>query len=233
MSNINITDLISDSSFFNNKQIKQSRYIECLRWNNLVYVRTLKCASEFFYRNFDETSSWEKINWDQIDWSQDRVFSYIMDPVRRRHKGIAEFLIHHRLTEQLFDNSKFAELVSHLPFLDEHSAGMYTIYEDYADQIDWIPLSLNHAQGVKYTNLLLESYNHPLIKWNNEFVHTTDNYMKEIFEKIEQLWLIEPNELAVRCYFEKELRLFERVHTKFNYNGDNWNEISWLRDVRF
>lgn len=232
MNNVGIIDLVEDGSFFSEGKIKQSRYVECLRWNNLVYVRTLKCGSEFFYRNFSETAGWEKIQWDQINWDNDCVFSYIMDPIRRRHKGIAEFLIHHRLTQQLFENPQFAELVSHLPFLDEHSAGMHTIYDDYADKIDWIPLSLDHNQGIKYTNILLESNGHPPIEWNAEFVHTTDNYMKDIFEKISDLWATEPNELAVRCYFEKEVRLLEQVHNKFNYQGKTWKEVSWLRDGR-
>lgn len=226
----NINELVSDPSFFRGTQVTDSTFIECLRWNQLVYVRTLKCGSEFFYRNFDEMAGWEKIQWQSIDWANDHVFSYIMDPVRRRHKGMAEFLIHHRLVDQLFDNEDFARLVGHVPFLDEHSAGMYTMYGDNTEQIDWIPLSKEHNQGVKYTNLLLQYHGHPELNWSSEFVHTTDTYMKDIFERLDSLWRVEPNELAVRIYYEREIRLFDQVHKRFNYDGTSWDQISWLNN---
>ena len=225
-------ELVSNFGFFNKKEIKDSMFVECLRWNNLVYLRTLKCGSEFFYRNFQEVAGWKKIRWQDINWDTDHVFSYIMDPIRRRHKGIAEFLIHHRLVNALFDNPDFAKLIKHVPFLDEHSAGMHTIYGNYVDKIDWIILSKDRNQGVKYTNLLLEHYNHPPINWNSEFVHTTDEYMKDIFDRLEQLWQSSDNELAVRNYYEREIRLLDQVNTRFNYAGKTWDQISWLRDGR-
>lgn len=228
----NFQDLICDSRFFEKGEIKQSFFVECLRWQNLVYVRTLKCASEFFYRNFAEVAGWQPINWQDINWGCDHVFSYMMDPIMRRHKGIAEFVISHQLKDALFNDPAVGKLISHVPFLDEHSAGMITLYGKRVNQIDWIPLSpLDHTQGIRYTNVMLAYFKHPPVNWNKEYVHQTDMYMSELYQRVKSLWHETHNELAVNYYFERELRLYQQVHQQFNYTGETWDRISWLTNV--
>lgn len=208
---------MTDNRFYKFGKINDDRWIECARWKNLVYARTLKCGSEFFYRNFTQTANWQKIKWGEIDWSTDLVFSYIMDPIHRRHKGIAEFIISVQAKSLLLENRQFQEVIAQVPCLDEHSACLRDIYGHRLYDIHWIPLDHNnHKQGQRLTNEFLEEHLHPPILWNDSFTHTTENYLKDIYNKIEELWKESPNiKDIVRNYFKDDITLYLDVQKKY------------------
>jgi hypothetical protein len=225
----------SDHRFFDqNKQLRKEIYVDCARWKNLVYVRTLKCGSEFFYRNFTEVAGWETEKYENIDWEKDHAFSYCMDPVKRRHKGIAEFLIHTGTVDLLMEHDGFGEMLAQVPFLDEHSVALTTLYKDRINLIDWIPLTGNHGESVKFTQKLLSHFGHERINWDYELSHATSVYMDPLYKKIKALWEKDANiQASTKSYFLDEVEFWLTVNQKFNTHGDNWYEISWLRDVRF
>lgn len=109
------------------------------RYDRLVYVRTLKCASSFYYGNLTTNYGWYPISYQDIDWEHDHVFSHIMDPMTRNLKGKLEYLI---MTSQadLLQNPAFLEFVREICFFDEHSVSYQDIYGDHCREIDWILL---------------------------------------------------------------------------------------------
>lgn len=208
--------------------------VDCARWNNLVYARTLKCGSEFFYRNFTEVAGWQPEVYSNIDWNKDHVFSYCMDPVKRRLKGMAEFLLHTDTVDLLLEHTGFGEMIAQVPFLDEHSVALTTLYGDRVNDIDWIPLTGNHGESVRFTQKLLTQFNHERINWDFELSHPTAVYMDTIYKKLRELWEKYPNiQPSTRTYFQKEINFWQMINREFNFNGGNWYEISWLRNVRF
>lgn len=186
-------------------------YVECARYKNLVYARTLKCASEFFYRNFVQTAGWKPILYKDINWDQDTVFSYIMDPIKRRHKGISEFIVANDLKNLLFNDKRFQRTIEKVVALDEHSASLHSIYSKDIEKIHWILLEDNHQKGIQRTNQWLESKRHPPINWNYRFVHTTSNYLDEIYHEIKNLWEEGTIPTFVKHYLEKDIELYQRL----------------------
>jgi hypothetical protein len=197
-----------DDRMYRNGQFNQDRHIECARWNNLVYARTLKCGSEFFYKNFVFTAGWQPTLWPDIDWQTDRVFSYIMDPIQRRHKGIAEYLFINDAMH-LLDDPAFSRIIAQAPFLDEHSASMRTVYGDRVNDIHWIPMSqTDHEQAQRLTDQLLWEYEHPKIQWNRDYVHTTENYMGPAYRTLRALWEKDPWAGITRFYFQEDIERY-------------------------
>lgn len=201
--------------FDGNNQLKQTRNIDCARWNNLVYARTLKCGSEFFYKNFTQTAGWEPCRWADIDWNRDSVFSYVMDPVKRRHKGISEFLIQTNSVDLLFSSVPFQAVIAQVPCLDDHSASLHNIYGDRIQNIEWLPIVADHSVAIRATDALLQRHGHQSIKWNSAFAHTTANYMDNIYNRVKELWDSTFINDYVRFYFEKDIELFQRVAASY------------------
>jgi hypothetical protein len=200
--------------FDSHNQLKQTRNIECARWGNLVYARTLKAGSEFFYKNFTQTAGWEPCRWADINWGRDHVFSYVMDPIKRRHKGISEFLIQTNSVDLLFNSVPFQQVIAQVPALDDHSASLHNIYGEYINRIEWLPMDSNHATAVNATDRLLEQHGHFPIKWNSEFAHTTANYMDDIYNRVKQLWDQQFINDYVRFYFAADIELYRRTLAK-------------------
>lgn len=198
-----------DPRFYKDDGFNEDRNIDCARWRNLVYVRTLKCGSEFFYRNFTQTAGWQPIQWADIDWSNDLAFSYIMDPIQRRHKGIAEFLFVNDLNDLVLTNQSFGRMIAQVPCLDEHSARMRDIYGDRVSDLHWIPLSqTDHTQGQRLTDQLLTQQGHGALEWNMDLVHTTENYMGHSYRRLRRLWEDEVMIGLARFYFQEDIELY-------------------------
>jgi len=201
-----------DPRFYKDDAFNQDRNIECARWRDLVYVRTLKCGSEFFYRNFMQTAGWQAVQWTDIDWSNDLAFAYVMDPIQRRHKGIAEFLFINGVDDLVHKDAAFARMIAQVPCLDEHSASMRDIYGDRVRDIYWIPLSqTDHTQGQRLTDQLLIEHRHGTINWNKDFVHTTDNYLGDTYRRLRQLWDDEVMIGVARFYFQEDAEIYLRA----------------------
>jgi hypothetical protein len=188
--------------------------VECCRWNHLVYVRTLKCASEFFYRNFVQTARWKPMSFASINWEQDTVFSYIMDPIKRRHKGICEFIISIQAQQQLFDDQKLRLLISKISCLDEHSASLTCLYGDKVSDINWLLIDDDHSIAIDQTNSFLQTHGHPVIEWDMKFQHRTDNYMEDMCNTVKNLWDDKTVPFHVKTYFESDIDLYLKIKSQ-------------------
>lgn len=204
-------EIMIDPRMWRYGEFNPDRNVECARWQNLVYVRTLKAGSEFFYKNFVITAAWKPMHWQDINWQSDHVFSYIMDPIQRRHKGIAEYLFINDALH-LLDDPAFGRVIAQAPFLDEHSASVRTLYGDRVHDIHWIPMSqTDHARAQHLTDQLLQAHGHPAIAWNPEYVHTTENYMGSAYRTLRALWEQDPWVGITRFYFQEDIELHLRA----------------------
>lgn len=188
--------------------------IDCCRFNNLVYARTLKSGSEFFYRNFTQTAGWRPMKLSEVDWNYHTVFSYIMDPIQRRHKGVAEALIMLGAVDTfLANNSSLDKVFEKVPFLDDHSASLHSIYGDKTSMINWLPMTNDHSVAINETNKFLEKHSVGPINWDANYTHATGSYMSEIYVKLKRLW-DESNKCSTdpeMRYFQADIELYEKI----------------------
>lgn len=201
-------------------KIEYARDISCCRYNNLVYARTLKAGSEFFYKNYTQTAGWTPIKYTDIDWNHDTVFSYIMDPIQRRNKGISEAIISAGAQDMLIKNKgNFVDIVKRIPFLDAHSASLHDIYGNDTRRIYWLLMTNDHQVAIRETEKFFAKYNVPPIKWNVNFTHATGSYMSEVYTRVKAAWdwTAEPQkDFTVQNYFLADIELYNEVLTKYN-----------------
>jgi len=194
----------------------------------LVYVRTLKCASTFFWTSFKKLGWWE-IDFEKIDWKHQHVFSHIMEPVQRRHKEVAEYINMHNAYDSFYQNEIFKKYIAHVHSLDQHSVSYHDQYGDYCNLIDWIPLSeRSHEESVAKTDLLLRHHSIKVFdRWAWDQVNSSSGPQKKLEKSIQELWnKDQPN--WVNWYLQRDRELYQRVISKFNYNAATWPETSWL-----
>ena len=211
--------------------LNSNDYIQCLKKGPLVYVRTLKAASTFFFNNFIQ-DSWKDIHYNDINWSKDHVFSYILDPVIRRNKALAEAVISGRC-QMLSFIPEFLELISGAAFLDTHGISLHTQYKNRVRNIDWIPLSKWPNDGIRYTEKLLKWYDVGIPVWQKEYIHESSLSNKSIYDKIAAVTkdvfgetLSHKEEL--QDYLRNDILLYLEVVSKFNPHCKTWPEMSWL-----
>ena len=195
----------------------------------LVYVRTLKCASTFFWNSFIQFG-WEEIAFDKIDWQTQRVFSHIMDPDIRRIKGVTEFLWMNQTQDLVIKSMGYQRFIRETPMLDIHTMSYYENLEDRCDQIDWIPLTNSDHQTVAdLTSLLLFDHGIKIFdNWAWQHIHTSNAVKKSIVRQVSEL-LDHKHIPRINEYLEKDRELYQRVVDRFNPNGKSWADVSWLR----
>ncbi len=211
---------------------QQRHYIEVLRHNNLVYLRTLKCASTFFYWNFSKNLMWQEISWSSIDWKNDHVFSHILEPIKRRHKAVAERLFMFDLCDQYINDLNLQECLEHSLTLDQHGESYSTRYGTACNLIDWIPLQPNNHDNVRLTGILLDNSGVNDVNWNYSYSHTGENIKTQVEKILETRWnqalyqgrLLEwqQNEL------QQDIDLYKNITQSFDINATSWCDISWL-----
>jgi hypothetical protein len=208
--------------------IDKSNAIQALTCGPLVYVRTLKCASTFFWETFKKIGWWE-IRFNDIDWKNQRVFSHILDPDQRRHKGVAEYIDMNDAYDLFYHSETFRKFVTHTPTLDQHSVSYHDQYGNYCNQIDWIPLTgRSHEQSVAKTDQLLRYYGIKIFNnWNWEREHISSDRQKKLQKDLEDIWC-KDQPFWLEWYLERDRALYRRVVEKFNHDAEAWHESSWL-----
>ena len=198
------------------------RDISCLRKNKLVYLRTLKAGSEFFYRNFKE-AGWFEVSFDSINWDNEIAFSYIMDPVQRRHKGISEILISTETRDLLLQNvGNFYRLLKLIPFLDAHSASLHNIYGPHVRKINWLLMTNDHSVAIKETERFLTQHGVEVPQWNVDYTHATGSYMSEVYVRVKELWENNPDiDDTVRNYFQTDIELYNEIKEAYDRNNNS------------
>jgi len=199
--------------------------IACARFNNLVYARTLKAGSEFFYKNFIQTAGWRPMTFDQIDWNYHTVFSYVMNPVQRRHKGISEVIIQTKTVDLLLaGKGNIRNLFKLIPFLDSHSASLHDIYGTRVNDINWLLMTNDHQVAIQETNRFLAEHHAPPINWNVNYTHATGSYMSEIYTRVKAHWEQE-NEIqrdsSVATYFDKDIELYNKIKAEYHARNNS------------
>ena len=209
--------------------------IEVCKHNNFVYIRNYKCASTFFYWNFVKKFNWQEISYHDIDWQQNHVFSHMLDPIERRHKGIAEKISMHGLSELFLNNDSFQQCFEYVCLLDKHTETYCDKFQDRVRQIDWIPLNRDHNEVIERTEKCLGQQP----KWNMSWVHygdhskishdPRDSLKKQVELKLQEYWDRQcPPEWA-QIYYRNDIKLYNDVVAGFNSQASTWNEITWLK----
>ena len=196
----------------------------CLRKDTLVYVDTLKCASTY-YKSLLINNGWQADKFTNIDWTQDHVFGFIMEPWKRRAKGIAEDLLTYYSVEQYLLNNlgkRFWE--DHLTF-GKHSVPISMVWSGYTDKIDWIPLDIP-VDSNTLLKKLLEKYHIALDYSLAIEEHRTEKYKQEIYEKISNF--IGNGSANLQLMMATDVDLYQSVVLGICTDGQCWDEISWL-----
>jgi hypothetical protein len=208
-----------------------------LTCGHLVYVRTLKCASTFFWNSFKKLGWWE-IDFEKIDWKHQHVFSHIMEPEQRRHRGVAEYINMHNAYDLFYQNEIFKKYIAHVHSLDQHSVSYHDQYGNYCNLIDWIPLSgrshgfnwqLTPEESVAKTDLLLRHHGIKVFdRWAWDQVNSSSDRQKKLEKDLEELWCKDKPDWR-DWHLQRDQELYSRVISKFNYDAAAWPESSWLR----
>lgn len=228
---------ITTSIFGQMNTINASHYgIQAATCNNITYVRNYKCASSFFFYNFVNTYGWQEINYNDIDWTNSKVFAHIIDPIDRRHKGIAHWINYHLDCD--INDVRIAKLIKNISFLDNHSASYWDTFGENCYKIDWIPIDIfDNKKVIEFTeNFLRYNKQYTIKGFDYSYKHESAVLEKELYYKIKQqfenAWK-EPYEenpnYAIYRYFLKDIELYNTVIKKFNPQGQDWPHISWLQ----
>ena len=220
-----ILDTKSDSFCAINKEY-WLREFSIYRYNNLVYLRTLKCASSY-YSKFFKTNGWTADTANNIDWKNDHVFSFIMNPEERRLKGLTEFVAANS-QQQLLDCDFI--FWGGVLYLDMHAVPYSISYGKYVDKIDWIPIDLNHQAGSANNLLAVLLSNYNLQYEFPEFKeHESSQEKLKIYEMIKEK--TKNGNFAMHLGLENDIELYHDVCTNIKpwliYNNI-WKDISWL-----
>ena len=197
--------------------------IEIYRNGSLVYVRTLKCASTYYSDEF-ERNGWLQETFKDINWDTDHMFSFIMDPLNRRIKGLAGFITMYPLTECLLDQPSI--FLKKLAYLDFHSAPYHITYHGYERKIDWIPIDNPNFTSEELVLKLCHYYNIDL-QLSRQKKHLADEKKSNIFKTISSLTGDGSGELHLSL--APDQHLYHDVNRKIEHWQDTWNRITWLK----
>ena len=147
-------------------------WIDTLRYKNLVYTRTYKCASTYLC-NFLKKKGFERIDINDLN-EEDKMFTFIQNPYVRRVKGIAEVLFdtgcERKLTEQ-----NFVKLIKDATVLDHHTIPYSAQYRNYMNRILFFPID---SEVIGLDDLLIKFFAVHCPELNN--VHITENIPKNL-----------------------------------------------------
>lgn len=197
--------------------------IETYRKGPLVYLRTLKCASTYYSEEF-KRNGWIQESFEDINWEKDHVFSFIMDPLDRRIKGLAEFITMYPKTECLLDQPSI--FWQKLACLDLHSVPYHLTYHGYVRKIDWIPIDNPNYTSEELVIKLCRYHNIDL-RLSEQKKHVADEKKKSICQTISALTGNGSGELYLSL--ELDQYLYHEVTLKVDYQKDTWDLITWLR----
>ena len=205
------------------------------RYKNLVYLRTLKCASTYYSKFFSE-QGWQYNTADTIDWDNDQVFSFIMDPYKRRLKGLTEFIVGNNKQELLSQDRLFWGGVL---YLDMHSIPYFTCYGERVNDIDWIPLDivLDNKDSRIVTEELLSKMLFDRYQLQYTFPakkeHTSSLEKIKIYKYLEEI--IGHGNYAMHLGLTRDIELYHQVVTRtctWKLLTGSWDQdISWKRKI--
>jgi len=195
---------------------------------NLVYIGNFKVASSYFLY-WLEAHGWKSIQMLDIDWHVDHVFSHIMDPMVRRHKGMAEFLDMFSLCDKLTDDQSLFQFLQ-APYLDCHSCPMSIMFKNKINAIDWIPVDVKTIDYYSLTECLLNKHGVE-VKFDREKIHQSSQKKLNWYGVVEAHFKgnLQYSDL-IPCTFSEDVALYNNVLYNIHANGDSWDDISWINN---
>lgn len=172
----------------------------------LVFLRTLKCASTFFYNNFERRLGWKELHYNQIVWDKQIVFAHCMPAQDRRAKGLAEYIFMHDLQAKYWQDLDLQHILHQSLGLDFHSLTAELFYSNLAcDRIEWLPIMSDHAHTVEITNRWLLSQGIDPGQWDMQQQHLGTEAKRRISDHIRQQPLAE----HVLLYLDRDQQIYE------------------------
>ena len=216
----------SSASFCATNKDYWLREFSIYRYDNLVYLRTVKCASSY-YSKFFKSNGWIEDTANNIDWKNDHVFSFIMNPEERRLKGLTEFVSANNQHQLLDCDFIFWGGVL---YLDMHSVPYSISYGKYVNKIDWIPIDLTHQADIANNLLSVLLFNYNLQYEFPKFKeHESSEEKLKIYEIIKEK--TKNGNFALHLGLEDDVELYHNVCVKIKpwlIFNNNWKDISWL-----
>lgn len=145
----------------NNYWSSMCGYSVCLS-GNLAFVPVQKCAYKYYTKKFTE-QGWKKVNIKDIDTASTHFFGFMMHPLKRYMKGIAQMLVMSfaRTTkfvstdpwnsisdidwinfEKALDSPYLHNLLNKISVGDEHAMPYYMLLGNLQDKVHWIPMDI-------------------------------------------------------------------------------------------
>ena len=154
-----------------------------------------------------------------------------MEPIQRRHKGIAEWINLRGAVDDFRHNEAYRTVIASVPALDMHSASLHDLYGKFVHMIDWIPMTdFSPGAVIDFTNRLLWDHGISAQKlWDMSSVHHSDNDMKLLQQQVAELYQNLENKDLIMWYFYPDILLHSRVIERFDHRQSDWGDMSWLR----
>ena len=159
----------------------------CAIRNNVVYVPNLKCASIFFGRNFLDNFKWDPIQYEDIDWENQVVFSHILEPIKRRVKGQAEYVQWMQLTDKFINDPILQVALHNALCTDLHVATYHHTFEDKLHKINFLPLLDDQMANIAATNEWLSQHGITVGEWDFAFEHRSTPKTKAVASIIQRM----------------------------------------------
>jgi hypothetical protein len=178
---------------------------------------------------------WLPISWSNIDWKNDHVFSHILEPVKRRHKAVAERLFMFGLCDQYINDLNLQECLEQSLMLDQHGESYSSRYGTACNLIDWIPLQPGNHVNVTLTEALLSDSGVTDIKWEYGYSHTGKDIKKHTEKILELRWnqMRPPGGTQLSEWLQNELQqdidLYKNITQSFDSSAKSWCDITWLK----
>jgi len=191
---------------------------ECTRspCGKLVFLRNLKCASTY-YSLLLQQNGWSSQSASTIDWTNDRVFSFIMDPNIRHIKGLVEDLVWQGIEKPLIDLMS-RQFWLNLPWIGDHSMPMTARLGNKADLVYWIPIDVEGVSSDQELDKFLSEYGVTVTYYDGIFKRESDSYKKDLFNKI---YKMSPYKSLLLKELFPDYQLYESVVAR--YKNDNIN----------
>ena len=157
------------------------------RYKNIVYKRTDKCGGTY-YKNLFKAFGFEQIGQHEI-LETDKIFTFIIDPKKRRVKAIAQ-LIYNTQNQKLLEDKNFLRFIGDICITDCHTYPYFLQYLPIEHRTVFLPLDHDTLPAEK----LLRSYfqvhcpelaSKSLVN-DNLYANKADKTKQAIYQKISE-----------------------------------------------
>jgi hypothetical protein len=170
-------------------------------------------------------NGWQRVKFQDINWNSDQVFGFIMEPWKRRIKGIAEDLSYYSVEKFLLSNLGRKFWLDHLTF-GPHSVPLTLTWHRYSYMIDWIPLD-GPVSADDLLDRLLAKYSIVLDRNEQHNSNPADDYQKNLYLEIDKI--IGNGLSMLQLTMSADTDLYNSVISSMDFNSAHWDTTSWLK----